>query len=40
MKNGNVHIFFAALVANFEFAGFALKQKYTAWTVSMEMALL
>ena len=25
------------LVANFEFAGFAPKQKYTDWTVSMEM---
>jgi len=25
------------LVANFEFAGFAPKQKYTGWTVSMEM---
>ena len=30
------HFFFAVLVANFEFAGFAPKQKYTAWTVSME----
>ena len=28
--------FSAVLVANFEFAGFALKQKYTGWTVSME----
>ena len=28
--------FFAVLVANFEFAGFAPKQKYTDWTVSME----
>ena len=28
--------FFAVLVANFEFAGFAPKQKYTGWTVSME----
>ena len=27
---------FAVLVANFEFAGFAPKQKYTDWTVSME----
>ena len=36
MKNNNIHIFFAVLVANFEFAGFAPKQKYTAWTVSME----
>ena len=24
------------MVSNFEFAGFAPKQKYTAWTVSME----
>jgi len=29
---------FAVLVANFEFAGFAPKQKYTDWTVSMETA--
>ena len=29
-------LFFAVLVANFEFAGFAPKQKYTDWTVSME----
>ena len=36
MKNNNIHSFFAVLVANFEFAGFAPKQKYTAWTVSME----
>ena len=37
MKNDNIHIFFfAVLVAKFEFAGFAPKQKYTAWTVSME----
>ena len=35
MKNDNIHIFFAVLVANFEFAGFAPKQKYTAWTVSV-----
>ena len=28
--------FLAVLVANFEFAGFAPKQKYTGWTVSME----
>ena len=36
MKNNYIHIFFAVLVANFEFSGFAPKQKYTAWTVSME----
>ena len=37
MKNDNIHSFcFAVLVANFEFAGFALKEKYTGWTVSME----
>ena len=30
------HFFFAVLVANFEFAGFVPKQKYTDWTVSME----
>ena len=32
VKNDNCHT-----VANVEFAGFALKQKYTDWTVSMEM---
>ena len=39
MKNDNIHsfFFFAVLVANYEFAGFAPKQKYTAWTVSTEM---
>jgi len=37
VKNDNFHtFFFAVLVANFEFAGFAPKQKYTDWTVSME----
>ena len=40
VKNDNIHrfffFFFALLVANFEFAGFAPKQKYTGWTVSME----
>ena len=37
MKNDNIHIFFfAVLVANFEFASFTPKQKYTGWTVSME----
>ena len=36
MENNYIHIFFAVLVANFEFAGFVPKQKYTAWTVSME----
>ena len=30
------HFFLAVLVANVEFAGFAPKQKYTDWTVSME----
>ena len=29
-------VFFAVLVANFEIAGFAPKQKYTGWTVSLE----
>ena len=33
VKNDNIHIFF---VANFEFAGFAPKQKYKVWTVTME----
>ena len=37
MKNDNIHsVFFTVLVGNFEFAGFAPKQKYTGWTVSME----
>ena len=37
VKNDNIHsFFFALLVANFEFAGFAPKRKYTGWTVSME----
>jgi len=38
VKNYNIHIFFffAVLVANFEFAAFAPKQKYTGWPVSME----
>ena len=37
VKNDNIHrVFFAVLVANFEFAVFAPKQKYTGWTVSME----
>ena len=37
VKNDNFHpFFFAVLVANFEFAGFAPKQRYTDWTVSME----
>ena len=37
VKNDNIHsFFFAVLVANYEFAGFAPKQKYTAWTVSTE----
>ena len=37
VKNDNIHsFFFAVLVANFEFAGFAPKQKYMGWTVSME----
>ena len=31
MKNNYIHIFFAVLVANFEFSGFAPKRKYTAW---------
>ena len=34
VKNDNCH---TVLVANVEFAGFALKQKYTDWTVSMEV---
>ena len=29
-------VFFALLVANVEFAGFAPQKKYTDWTVSME----
>ena len=36
VKDDNFHTFFAVLVANFEFADFAPKQKYTAWTVAME----
>ena len=37
VKNDNFHaFFFAVLVANVEFAGFAPEQKYTDWTVSME----
>ena len=37
VKNDNFHtFFFAALVANVEFAGFAPKQKYKDWTVTME----
>ena len=36
-KNDHSHtFFFAVLVANFEFAGVAPKQKYTDLTVSME----
>ena len=36
MKNNNIHIFFRCFGCKFEFAGSAPKQKYTAWTVSME----
>ena len=36
VKSDNIQFFFAVLVANFEFAGFAPKQKYTGWTFSME----
>ena len=37
VKNDNIHsFFFAVLVANFEVAGFAPKQKYTDWIVSVE----
>ena len=36
VKNDNIQYFFAVLVANFEFAGFAPKEKYTGWTVFME----
>ena len=41
VKNDNFRFFFAVLVlnkvvSNYEFAGFASKQKYTAWTVSTE----
>ena len=37
MKNDNFHtFFFAVFAANFEFAGFAPKQKYADWTVFME----
>ena len=32
--------FFAVLVANFEFAGFAPKQKYMAWRVFMKRSVL
>jgi len=35
VKNDNIHTFFPLLVGNFEFAGFATKQKYTGWTVSV-----
>ena len=35
VKNDIIHFFFAVLVANFGFAGFAPKQKYTDWTVSI-----
>ena len=36
-ENDIIHsFFFAVLVANFEVAGLAPKQKYTDWTVSME----
>ena len=41
VKNDNIHIFFcffAVLVANFKFAGFAPKQKNTGWAISMETA--
>ena len=41
VKNDNIHslfFFFAVLVANFKFAGFTPKQKYTGWAVSMETA--
>ena len=38
VNNDNIHsFFFSVLVANYEFAGFAPKQKYTAWPVSTEM---
>ena len=38
VKNDNFHtFFFAVLVANVDFDGLAPKQKYTDWTVSMEM---
>ena len=37
VKNDNIHsFFFAVLIANFEFAGFAPKQKYKGWTVPIE----
>ena len=38
VKNDNFTLFFAVEVANFEFAGFAWKQKYTVCSVSMEIA--
>jgi len=37
VTDDNIHRFFAVLAANFEFADFTSKQKYTDWTVSMEM---
>ena len=33
-------VFFAVLVANFEFAGLAPKQKYTGWTVPWKWSVL
>ena len=37
VKNDIIHLFFAVLVANFEFDGMAPQQKYMAWTVSIEI---
>ena len=41
VKNYNIHtFFFAVLVANFEFADFAPKQKYTDWTFPWKRSVL
>ena len=40
VKNDIIHTFFPVLVANFIFAGFVPKQKYTDWTVSMKRSIL
>ena len=37
VKIDSIHSFFVVLGANLEFASFAPRQKYTGWTVSMEM---
>ena len=40
MKNDNIHIFFAVLVANFEFASFAPKQKYMVAVIPWKWSVL